>query len=374
MTTARIVHGRARGRDWQVCHSSRDSCQRCAAAPVKVLARVGSNRALWQGSAMHSVAVLAFDGVVAVDLTIPASTFGLVRLRDGRPGYRVKVCGPSRFVQADGFRLALDHGLSSLRSADTIIIPGVDHHERHVDPQILAELRRAAHRGARIASVCSGALVLARTGLLDGKRATTHWAAAAILQEQHPRIDVDPAVLYVDTGRILTSAGGMASLDLCLHMIRRDHGAAVAAASARLAVMPLERAGGQAQFILHEPPAAAQGDSLAPTLEWMERNLKKQLHVRAIARHAAMSDRTLARRFREQTGMTPAKWVASARVRHAQELLETTAIAVERVAAEVGFGSPMALRARFKETVGVSPLEYRRAFRSDAARARASKS
>lgn len=311
---------------------------------------------------MHSVAVVAFDGVVAVDLTVPAEAFARARLADGRPAYRVKVCGASRLVQTTVCPMQIQHGLGMLRRADTIIIPGIDDAEREVDARLLNAIVRAAARGARVASVCSGALVFARTGLLDGKRATTHWAAASTLRARHPAIDVDPAVLYVDGGQFLTSAGGMAQLDLCLHMIRKDHGAAVAAAAARVAVMPLERAGGQAQFIVHEPPAAEPGDSLAQTLEWMLRNLKADLSVDVIARRANMSERTLARRFVEQTGTTPAKWVTRARVCQGQALLETTALQVERIAEAVGFGSAMAFRTRFRQVVGLTPADYRRSF------------
>lgn len=312
---------------------------------------------------MHTVAVVAFDGVVAVDLIIPADTFGHARLADGRYGYRVRVCGVSPFVCSTVSRIEVTHGLSVLRFADTIIIPGIDHHERDVDERILSAIRRAAARGSRIASVCSGALVFARTGLLDGKRATTHWIAADVLQALHPKIDVDPTVLYVDNGQLLTSAGGMASMDLCLHMIRSDYGGAVAAESARLAVMPLERSGGQAQFIVHEPPEPDRGDSLAATLDWMRRNLASDLSIEVLSRHAAMSTRSLARRFKEQTGTTPAKWVNQARIHQAQTLLETTNLSVARVADEVGFTSPTAFRARFRELTGVSPLSHRNAFR-----------
>lgn len=314
---------------------------------------------------MHTVAVLAFDGVVAADLVLPADTFGHTRLSDGRPGYVVKVCGVASSVETTVCRMEIKWGLPTLRSAHTIIIPGIRAPECVVDQRILDAVRRAASRGTRIASVCSGALVLARTGLLDGKRATTHWAAADTLQKAHPSIAVDPAVLYVDNGQLLTSAGGMASLDLCLHMIRQDYGAAVAAASARYAVMPLERSGGQAQFIVHEPPAVNQGDSLAGTLEWMERNLKHDLSVALIARRAAMSERTFMRRFREQTGTTPAKWVARVRIHRAQSLLETTPLSIERVAEAVGFGSAIAFRSRFSAMVGVSPVTYRKIFRAE---------
>ena len=213
-----------------------------------------------------------------------------------------------------------------------------------------------------MASICSGAFVLAATGALDGLQATTHWRGAHELARRHPKIAVDANVLYVDNGRVLTSAGAAAGLDLCLHLVRRDLGAEAAAAVARDAVMPLERAGGQAQFIVHQPPAA-DGTSLAPLLAWLEQNLRKKLSLAAIARHAAMSTRTLSRRFREQVGATPALWVTGARIRRAQRLLETTALPVERVAAEVGFGSSAVLREQFGRTVGTSPVAYRRAFR-----------
>jgi transcriptional regulator GlxA family with amidase domain len=214
-----------------------------------------------------------------------------------------------------------------------------------------------------VASICSGAFVLAATGALDGLRATTHWRVAAELARRHPEIEVDAGVLYVDNGRVLTSAGAAAGLDLCLHLVRRDLGAEVAANVARDAVMPLERAGGQAQFIVHEPPTG-DDSSLAPLLAWLEQNLRKELPLPAIARRAAMSTRTLSRRFREQVGTTPALWVTRARIRRAQRLLETTALSVEQVAAEVGFGSPAVLREHFGRIVGTNPLAYRRSFKA----------
>jgi transcriptional regulator GlxA family with amidase domain len=196
-------------------------------------------------------------------------------------------------------------------------------------------------------------------------RATTHWLAAAELARRNPSIDVDPDVLYVDNGQILTSAGAAAGLDLCLHMVRRDYGATVAADAARISVMPLERDGGQAQFIVHAPPAA-DGESLDPLLRWLEKNLDKELALDEIARRAAMSTRSLSRRFREQTGTTPARWVLALRVRRAQHLLETSGQPVERIAEAVGLGSTATLRDRFRRIVGTSPQAYRRAFRKEA--------
>jgi len=309
------------------------------------------------------VAVLALDGVNPFDLAIPCEVFGRVRLDDGRAPYRVRVCGVRRTVDAGAFRVRTPTDLRGVAGADTVIVPGIDDPSRPVPRAVTAALRGAAARGARVASICSGAFVLAAAGLLDGRRATTHWLAAAELARRHPAIDVDPNVLYVDEGRILTSAGAAAGMDLCLHMVRRDHGAAVAAAGARLAVMPLERAGGQAQFIVHETPTA-DGASLEPLLRWLDAHHRETLPLRRIARQAAMSSRSLSRRFREQTGTTPARWIVRCRVRRAQHLLETSALSVERIGADVGFGSAATFRDRFSRTVGTSPQSYRRSFAS----------
>jgi transcriptional regulator GlxA family with amidase domain len=228
---------------------------------------------------------------------------------------------------------------------------------------VLDALRRAAEAGTRIASICAGAFTLAAAGLLDGRRATTHWVATALLAARYPAVDVDPDVLYVDDGRVLTSAGAAAGLDLCLHMIRCDHGSTVAADAARLSVMALEREGGQAQFIVSERPPTPRGSVLEPLLAWMEDNSGRDLTLEEIAAHAGMSTRTLNRRFREQTGTTPLQWLHRARIRRAQHLLETTTHPVDRIAAQVGFGSPTAFRDRFKRVAGTSPNAYRRAFR-----------
>lgn len=313
---------------------------------------------------MRNVAILVLDGVVPVDLAIPVDVFSHARHTNGAPAYSVKVCAATRTVDAGSFQVHVPHGTRVLARADLIVVPGVQHLDRPFASAPLAALRRAAARGTHIASICSGAFILAAAGLLDGRRATTHWAGAARLRQLYPAIDVDENVLYVDEGAIMTSAGAMAGLDLCLHIVRKDHGAAVAADSARLAVAPLERVGGQAQFIVHAPPTALSGESLTTTLAWLECHLKRELSVPALARRAGMSARTFARRFNEQTGMTPARWVAVARVRRAQELLETTSTSLERIADAVGFGSAVAFRSRFKDVVGVNPLDYRRSFRA----------
>jgi transcriptional regulator GlxA family with amidase domain len=271
------------------------------------------------------------------------------------------VCSESVNVESVHVALRVPWRLSSLAQADTVIVPGVNDVNRPVPASVLRAIRRAAERGARVASICTGAFVLAETGLLDGLRATTHWRAAGDLARRYPRIEVDAKVLYVDNARVLTSAGAAAGFDLCIHLVRRDLGAEAAAAVARLAVMPLERAGGQAQFIIHEPPSDTPG-SMAPLLTWIEQNLQRELPLSALARRAAMSTRTLSRRFHGQVGATPAAWIALARVRRARRLLETTDLSIEQVAAEAGFGSPAVMREHFGDVVGTSPLTYRRAF------------
>jgi len=312
---------------------------------------------------MHTIAVLALDGVIGFDLTTPLEVFGRTRLPDGRTPYRLRVCARRPEVDAGAFTLRAPWGLDALAEADTIIVPGIADPSAPMPAEALDALRRAAAAGTRIASICAGAFVLAEAGLLDGGRATTHWVAAAYLAARYPAVEVDPDVLYVDNGQILTSAGAAAGLDLCLHLIRRDHGSAVAADAARLSVMALEREGGQAQFVVHEQPPTPRGSVLEPVLRWMEDNAGRELTLEDIAAHAGMSTRTLNRRFREQTGTTPLQWLHRVRIRQAQHLLETTTHPVDRIAAQVGFGSPTAFRDRFKRVAGTSPHAYRRAFR-----------
>lgn len=313
---------------------------------------------------MHTVTVLALDQVIPFDLATPLEVFSRVRLADGRRPYRVVVCAPSPEIRTRGFSIRPDRGLDALREADTIIVPGSGEEAAPVGAEVLDALREAAARGTRIASICVGAFVLAETGLLDGLAATTHWAAAGHFARRFPQVELRPDVLYVDNGQLLTSAGAAAGLDLCLHMIRRDWGSAVAADAARLSVMPLEREGGQAQFIVHPQPPVPQGSALEPLLAWMEDHLGDALTLAGLARQSEMSERTLGRRFREQTGTTPLQWLLRARVRRAQFLLESTDHTVERIADQAGFGSPTAFRERFKRVTGTTPGGYRAAFRS----------
>jgi transcriptional regulator GlxA family with amidase domain len=311
---------------------------------------------------MHTVAILALERVIPFDLSTPIEVFSRTRLPDGRPGYRIRVCAEEPEIDTGAFTLIAPWRLDGLEGADTIIVPGTADPAAPLSPAVRAALRAAAEDGTRIASICSGTFPLAATGLLDGLRATTHWAAAARLAADHPGVEVDPDVLYVDNGQILTSAGAAAGLDLCLHLIRRDYGSAVAADAARLSVMPLEREGGQAQFIVHDHTPTPQGSALEPLLAWLRDNLARDLTLAEIAAQAGTSTRTLIRRFREQTGTTPLQWLHRARIRRAQHLLETTRHPVERIGAQVGFGSPTAFRDRFKRTTGVSPNAYRRTF------------
>jgi len=312
---------------------------------------------------MHTVAVLALDQVIPFDLSTPVDTFNWARLPDGRKPYRLKVCSVAEEVSAGAFTVRVPYGLEALAEADTIIVPGTSDPTGPLPPGVADALRAAAANGTRIASICVGAFIFASTGLLDGQRATTHWNAAADMAARYPAVTVDPDVLYVDNGQFLTSAGAAAALDLCLHMIRKDYGSAVAAHAARMSVMPLEREGGQSQFIVHSRPPAPAGTTMEPLLLWMEENAGRDLTLDDIAHRAGTSARTLNRRFREQTGTTPLRWLHLARVRKAQHLLENTSHPVERIAVQAGFGSPTAFRDRFKRVVGTSPHAYRRAFR-----------
>ncbi|WP_229069083.1 GlxA family transcriptional regulator [Actinoplanes sp. DH11] len=314
---------------------------------------------------MRRIAILALDGVVAFDLTIPCQVFAAARFADGTPAYEIRVCADRSVTttacEQQPFQISSPHGWDDILDADTVIVPGADP-DRAPHPRAVRLLREAAARGARIASICTGAFVLAAAGLLDGRRATTHWQLAGRLATGHPRIEVDPSVLFVDEGTVLTSAGVAAGLDLCLHLVRRDHGAAVAATTGRMIVMAPQRAGGQAQFIDHRPTAGDAGD-LVPTLQWIQERLETPLTVADIAARAAMSPRNLARRFRAHTGATPMQWLLGRRIQRVRELLETTDLTVDRIARTTGFGSTETLRHHFGRQVGCTPSLYRATFR-----------
>lgn len=309
---------------------------------------------------MHTVAIVALDGFVPLDLGIPCDVFGGFGLVDEPGRYRVKVCGARRVVRSGAYDIRTRFGLGDVVDAHTVVVPGIVDVNQPVPSPVIAALKSAWERGARITSICSGAFVLAAAGLLDGRRATTHWRGAAELARRFPAVTVEPDVLFVDEGRIVTSAGASAGLDMCLHLVRRDYGQAAAAQTARVAVAPLNRDGGQSQFIRHEAPSA--NDCLAPLLEWMSANLHREIDVNALARRARMSPRTFARRFREQTGTTPLQWLLTSRVRRAQELLETTRRSIDEIALRSGFDSPVTFRERFRRIVGLSPRAYRLRF------------
>lgn len=313
---------------------------------------------------MHTIAVLALDDVVPFDLGVACDTFSHVRVANVAAPYRVRVCSERAAVRSGLFELRTAWRLGALDEADTIIVPGTLDPVAPLSARAMAALRDAAARGCRIASICSGAFVLAAAGLLDGLRATTHWLAAAELARRYPRVCVDANVLFVDNGRILTSAGASAGLDLCLHMIRADYGAAAAFDAARRAVVPLVREGGQAQYIERDVPRG--GPALHGLMQWLQQNLQQPLTLESIARQGAMSVRTLTRRFHAETGTSPLQWLQTARIRTAQQLLEATSLSIERVATEAGFGSVTTFRERFARVVGTSPQRYRRAFRNKA--------
>ncbi|WP_405009376.1 helix-turn-helix domain-containing protein [Kitasatospora sp. NBC_01539] len=311
---------------------------------------------------MGTVALAVTDGMLHFELAVAYEVFGPAPAAVTVPWYDLAVCGPDA-VRVGRFRLEPDAGLDRLRHADTVIVPAW----ADVDvppPADLVEAVRAAHTaGARVASLCTGAFVLAAAGLLDGRRATTHWAHTAELAARHPRVEVDPDVLYVDNGTVLTSAGKAAALDLCLHLVRLDHGSSVANAVARRLVVPPLRAGGQAQFVT--TPVPAQDDHpLAALLPWVLERLDRPLTVDDLARRAGTSSRTLGRHFRAATGTTPLQWLLTQRIRRAQELLENTDDSVETVAAATGMGTATTLRRHFNRTVGVPPDTYRRTFRA----------
>lgn len=312
---------------------------------------------------MYTVVVLALPGAIAFDLATPIETFGRVRLPDGRPGYQLVVAGPEPTVQAGPVRIAITHGLEALERADLVVVPGRNDPFQASPPAALTALRSAAGRGVRIASICVGAFTLAEAGLLDGRVATTHWLAAEDFSLRFPTVRLEPDVLYTDNGNILTSAGAASGIDLCLHIVQRDYGPSVAADAARLAVAPLHRPGGQAQYIVRNRPSA-RTSALGPVLTWIEANVYRDLSLADIAGAAGMSARTLARRFKEETGQTPMQWVSGVRIRHSQELLETTDYTIDRIATQTGFPTTSNFRAQFAAVLGVTPGAYRKTFRT----------
>ncbi|MEU6020770.1 helix-turn-helix domain-containing protein [Micromonospora sp. NPDC047134] len=316
----------------------------------------------------RTVAVLAYPGMSVFETGIVTEVFGLPRPELGVPWYDLRLCAerPGPVPVIGGATLHSPYGLGVLAAARTVIVPGVPEVTGVPSPELVTALRRAHRAGARIVSICSGAFALAGAGLLDGRRATTHWRYADLLARRYPKVTVDPEVLYLDDGDILTSAGSAAGLDLCVHLVRRDHGAAVANAVARRLVIPPHRDGGQAQFI--EAPVAAdpQDDRIAGSLAWALAHLREPITVARLARQAHMSTRTYLRHFARSTGTSPIRWLIDQRIRASLALLESTDTPVGQVAAAVGFDTPVTYRHHFTRAMRTSPSAYRRAFRAAA--------
>lgn len=311
------------------------------------------------------VAVLAYDGLCTFEFGIAVEIFGLPRPEFEFPWYRHQIVAadPGPMHALGGMRIAADAGLELLAEANTIIVPGWRNREER-PPQALLEALRAAHaRGARLLSICSGVFVLAATGLLDGKRATTHWRYTDELAARFPGIEVDPHVLYVDCGQLITSAGSAAGIDACLHLVSRDFGTHVANTVARRLVMAPQRSGGQAQFI-PAPVARAPRDGLASVLEWALQHAGEPLTVKQLAARALMSERTFLRRFSEATGMAPKAWLQHARMARARELLESSQLSSEQISEQCGFATAESFRAAFRKAAGLAPTAYRESFGS----------
>jgi transcriptional regulator GlxA family with amidase domain len=316
---------------------------------------------------MPTVAAVIDQGALTFDFAIPCEVFGLDRSDIVDPWYEflVVAAGRRRVRTQTGFFLEAPHGLDALERADTIVVPGWSDPEDEPSLELTEALRDAHDRGARLVSLCTGAFVLGAAGLLDGRRATTHWLYAERLQRRYPQVLLEPDVLYVTDGRVLTSAGTAAGIDLCLHLVACDHGIEVAATVARRLVMPLYRAGGQAQYV-DDPIAPSFASGLNTLLDWGRANLGTGISVEDLARKGAMSRRTLARRFQATVGLGPGEWLQRERLRLAQRLLESTDDPVATVARRAGYDSAATMRARFAARLQTSPRAYRKTFRAAA--------
>lgn len=315
----------------------------------------------------HRVVVLALEPVVGYDMAIPPQIFATATGKDDERLYDVRICGldHSPIRVASGYTMVPDHDASILAEADTVVIPGTrvaGPRQHGVLPQEIGDALALVPAHARIMSICTGAFVLAAAGVLDGRPATTHWAYADQFRELYPKVLLNENVLFVDDDDVLTSAGLGAGVDLCLHVIRRDHGTEVANRAARYCVVPPWREGGQSQYIdRHVPEAGTEGT--APTRAWALRRLDTPIDLAALATHARMSVRTFSRRFRAETGMSPGSWLIKQRIEHARHLLETTDLPVDEVAERAGLGTGASLRQHMRAALGVSPLAYRKTFR-----------
>ncbi|GAB2912262.1 GlxA family transcriptional regulator [Streptomyces mayteni] len=314
----------------------------------------------------HKVAVLVRPGVMPMELGLVHQIFGYARSATGESLYELATCAPAPGpVRTDAdFSIHVPHGPEVLAEADTVLVPAT-HAPDETSGRLAAPVAEALSHirpGARVASVCTGAFVLAAAGLLDGRGATTHWRSVPEFRAHFPNVDLRPDVLYVDEGDVLTSAGEASGIDLCLHMVRRDHGTAIANAVARTTVVPPHRDGGQAQFIPRPMPSQLRS-STARARAWALRHLDRPLSLSELAARESMSVRTFSRRFREETGQTPVQWLTRQRIDHARQLLEETDHSVDRIAADTGFGTAASLRQHMRALIGVSPRAYRRTFR-----------
>ncbi len=320
---------------------------------------------------MHIVAVIVWDDIPVFELAPVCEIFGVDRPELVSPWYRLHLCaprpGPVRI--AGGLSIPAPESLDVVAAADTVVVPACANVETEIPVLVIDAVRRAHARGARIASICTGAFVLAAAGLLDGRRVTTHWMHAGELARRHRRVRVDPRVLYVDDGDILTSAGSAAGIDLCLHLVRKDHGTAVANALARRIVVSPHLEGGQAQYV-DQPltyPREQGEPGLGPVLDWARARLGQSLTVADLAREAGVSERTFARHLHAATGTSPLQWLLRQRIRLAQQLLESTGQPVERIAHLCGFGAASGMRRHFVRVAGVPPQAYRRTFHNGGA-------
>jgi len=309
------------------------------------------------------VAIAAFNGIRPFHLSVPCAVFG--EAAGAEPLFDVRVCAvePGELRSQIGFTIGTRYGLRELERARIVVVPSWRDASESAPPPLLAALRRARQRGALIVGLCLGACVLAEAGLLDGHRATTHWRWTELFAQRYPRVQVDPGVLYVDEGDVLTSAGTAAGIDCCLHVVRKQFGAEVANRTARTLVVPPHRQGSQAQYIEQPVSATASAGPLAKTLDWAAHHLDAAHSLDSLAAKALMSRRSFTRHFRQHTGTTVGQWLLGQRLALAQRLLETTAQPVERIAERAGFGSALSMRQHFGLAFNTTPSLYRREFR-----------
>ena len=320
------------------------------------------------GGMLKTVAAVVMEGSAAFELGVVCEVFGIDRTEDGAPPFDFRVCGehPGRPLRSTGFHLVPTHGLETAAEADLVAVPAVAGSPTEYPAAVLDVLRAAHARGATLLSVCSGAYLLAEAGLLAGRRCTLHWKHAKDFAERYPEAKIDQDVLFVDEGDVITSAGTAAGIDACLHLVRRELGTAVANAIARRMVVPPQRDGGQRQYV-DLPVPETDCDSLQPVLDWMLDHIEAEFDTGELARRAALSARTFARRFVAETGTTPHRWLTRQRILHARHLLEETPLGMEEIARRCGLGSSALLRHHFRQAVGVTPADYRRSFHPVAA-------